>query len=187
MSASIVAVVIVGNPDNNGGMAGPLDPVLLVFSAPGLVAAVAAIGRPRLRSSMIERPWCLVLAATSSPSVWYGAGQALMQRFTWPPLADPHHQAHWYLTAVVAIAIVLVTASAALAGEGWRSAVLVSAGTAIAIGTTSLLVPSAASSLARAWAVLAIGWGVVAVWATSSAPNAKPADHRSGRPDEVVW
>lgn len=75
-----------------------------------------------------------------------------MQRNTWPPLADPHHQAHW-------VAMAIVVASAALSGAGWRLAAVTAGVAAVALAAASLLAPEAASALHPGWAVVALLWG----------------------------
>lgn len=163
MLASLAVMGIVGDPDNHGGQAGPFDPALLIFAVPALIAALAAGPWANWHRGGIARPRFLALASMGMPFLWYGVDQALVQRHTWPPLADPHHQAHWYLMAVVAFMIVAVTAGAAIAGSGWRLAALGAALGAVALGAASLAAPAAGSALTPPWAALAIAWGAVAL------------------------
>jgi hypothetical protein len=102
----------------------------------------------------------LALAALSLPVLWYGIDQALMQRNTWPPLADPHHQAHWIAMAILAFMVPPVVASAALSGRGWRMAAITVGVAAIAVAAASFLAPQAASVLHPGWAVVALLWGL---------------------------
>ena len=43
-----------------------------------------------------------LLQSLLSPAAWYGVDQALLQRNTFPPTADPHHNGHWWVMAIVA-------------------------------------------------------------------------------------
>ncbi len=128
----------------------------------------------------MKRPRLLALAALALPAVWYGVDQALMQRNTWPPLADPHHQAHWMVMALLAFMTVLVVAGAALPGHGWRVASLTAGAGALAAATASLLSPASASAVHPVWAVAALMWavGVIAItWDESK--RSQPSNHRS--------
>lgn len=160
---TIVVVAIVGDPDNVGGMAGPIDLVFLILAVPGLAAGVLASPLRTWRLREITRPQFLVLAVAGAPFLWYGTDQAFIQRYTWPPLADPHHQAHWYMAAVLAFMIVFVAASAALSGTGWRIAAVAAAAGALTVGVASLADSESASAVAWPWALLAIGWGLAAL------------------------
>jgi hypothetical protein len=161
--ALAVVVPLVGNPDNVGGQAGTIDPAFIVLAIPPLVAAL--VGWPfRGLAARPERPLLAVLAAAALPAAaWWAVGQALNQRNTFPPTADPHHQAHWYAMAVFGFAIVLVTAAAAFGGHGWRLGATTAGLSAVAFGVASLAAPSAASAVAPAWAVTALGWGAAAL------------------------
>ena len=165
----MLTLPIVGDPDNVGGQAGPIDPFLLVLTLPALAAALFAA--PWRRPEGPWRPRLLVLAAVAAvPAAWYGIDQALLQRNTFPPTADPHHNAHWWVMAMIAFAIVLVMAAGALPGRGWRLGTSLAAATAIGIGLASLAASASASALAPPAAVAAIAWGVVGLWL--SLPNA---------------
>jgi hypothetical protein len=83
-----------------------------------------------------------------------------MQRNTWPPLADPHHQAHWYAMAVLAFMVTPVVGSAALSGRGWRLAAMTVGLAAIAVAAASFLALQAASVLHPGWALVALVWGL---------------------------
>lgn len=175
--AMLIATVVVGNPDNHGGQAGLLDPAFAIMAVPPLAAAlVAAPWRTWRRAG--PKPRLLLLAAVALPGLSYAFDQGLMQRNTWPPLADPHHQAHWYAMSVLAFMTVLVIAGASLAGRGWRTAAFSAGAAATAVGTVSLLAPGAASALHPAWAAAAAIWGlaVLAVtWRERTSPTAEPA------------
>ena len=81
-----------------------------------------------------------------------------MQRNTWPPLADPHNQAHWIVMAILTFMVLPVVASAALSGRGWRLAAITVGVAAIAVAAASFLAPEAASALHPGWAVLSLLW-----------------------------
>ena len=164
--AFLVAVPLVGNPDNVGGQAGVLDPVFLILAVPPLLASLVA--RPfRAIGSDPLRPLLLIFAAVAFPiAAWWGVGQALNQRNTFPPTADPHHQAHWQAMAVFAFAVVLVLAAAAFAGSGWRLGATTAGVSAMAFGVASVVAPTAASAVEVIWAVAAIVWGSAVLYAS---------------------
>lgn len=164
-TAMLVTTAIVGDPDNYGGQGLLVDPAFVVMALPPLTAAVVA--RPwRAARDGLKRPRYLVLAAAALPALWYGIGQGLLQRNTWPPMADPHHQAHWYAMALLAIMVVVVVATAALSGRGWRLAALTTGLAAISVAMVSLLAPNAGSALTPAWAGGALLWGAAALGVT---------------------
>jgi hypothetical protein len=179
---SIVAILVMGDPDNHGGQAGPVDLVFLLFALPVAAAALAAVpwrDRDRDRGRGRARRTPLVLLATLGlPTAVFGLQQALLQRTTWPPLADPHHQSHWYVMAVLGLVAVPVVAGAAAAGQGWQlgpTAVGLSAG---AVAVASLLEPAAASALHPGWAVAALAWGLALLhvtWAPRTRHTCRPA------------
>lgn len=160
---------LVGDPDNFGGQAGPIDPLFVILVVPSILAAGAARPWRDWRSHGGARLRFLVLAALAAlPAGWYGVGQALMQRNTFPPTADPHHNAHWWAMAVLAFAVILVVASAALPSTGWRLGPRVAGLAAVTVGSASLVATSSASAVGAGWGVAAIVWGLAAVWLTSS-------------------
>jgi hypothetical protein len=157
--AMLLTTVITGNPDNRGGQAGIIDPAFLILALPPLGAVV--IARPwRAWRAAGKRPRYFFLAALALPGAWYGIQQALMQRNTWPPMADPHHQAHWLATAIAAFAILFAVTGAGLPGRGWRVAGVTSGLGAVALAGASLVDRTAASALAPVWAIVAFVWGV---------------------------
>jgi hypothetical protein len=160
--AMVVVAVLVGDPDNHGGQAGPVDALFVVMALPPLAAALAAgpwrVERTRAAGIRVRLPM-LAVAAFGLPWLWYGRTQGLLQRESWPPLADPHHQAHWYAMALLAVLIVLTAAAAVIAAPGWRTAATAPAVAALAVATASLLAPTAASALTPVWAIAALLWG----------------------------
>lgn len=163
----LVTMFIVGDPDNYGGQAAVIDPVFLAVAVPPLGAAAAA--RPwRSWRTKTYRPSFLALAAVgAAPASWYGLDQALMQRNTFPPTADPHHQAHWLALSVFAFAVVLVVATAAISARGSRLAAAVAGLSAVAFGIASVTSPAAASAVGPAWGAAAVVWGVLVVLYTA--------------------
>ncbi|HEX2028828.1 MAG TPA: hypothetical protein VHF25_12610 [Nitriliruptorales bacterium] len=164
--AMLLTVGIVGDPDNYGGQASPVDLAFVVMAVPPLAAGVLAAPWRAWRPVALRRPRLLLLAALASPGLWYGFDQGMMQRNTWPPLADPHHQAHWYAMSVLAFLIVVVVAGAALAGRGWRVAAASAGAGASALALASLLSPASASALHPLWAIGAALWGLAVLVAT---------------------
>jgi hypothetical protein len=172
--AWLVAAAVVGDPDNYGGHAGPIDFAFVVLAVPTLIAALLASPWRAWRSGGVPRPEFLVAAAAGVPWLWHGLQQGLMQRYTWPPMADPHHQAHWFVMSLVAFLIVLVCAGAALSGSGWRVATVTSGASGTAIAVASLAAPESASALQPAWAVGALLWGLTILaltWRASRLEN----------------
>ena len=165
-----VVAVIVGNPDNHGGQAGPLDFAFLILALPALVAViVAAPWRARPGGWRARLP-LIAMTMLGAPWAWYAVGQALVQRNTWPPLADPHHQAHWFVMGYLSAALLLLPAGAALGGSGWRPAAVTAGAAALALAAASLTAPSAASALGP-WALPAAGWGLCLVLAAFRSPD----------------
>lgn len=162
MVGVLVTLPLVGDPNNVGGQAGWIDPLLLVLTVPSLVAALLA---SPWRAPGPTRPRLLVLAAIAAvPAAWYGVDQALLQRNTFPPTADPHHNAHWWAMAIFATIAVLVVAAATLPGRRrpWGGAL---AGAAVvAFGVASVVDPAAASAVPTGWAIAAALWGAVVGW-----------------------
>jgi hypothetical protein len=115
--AVMVAAAIEGNPNNQGGQAGPFDVVFLTFRIPVLVLAVLHPARRELLRVRRVHPLLLLVAVVAAvPLVAYGVDQALIQRNSWPPTSDPHHNSHWFLMAEAAFAIPLLAAVAGLGG-----------------------------------------------------------------------
>jgi hypothetical protein len=165
MTGVLLTLPIVGDPDNVGGQAGSIDPVLLLVIVPALVAALLAAPWRRRGSDNRWRTRLLALAAIGAiPAAWYGVDQALFQRNTFPPTADPHHNAHWWAMAIIAFMVMLVMAEAALPGRGWRLGATLAAAAAGGVGVASLMAGSAASAVPTVWAVAAIAWGFAGLW-----------------------
>jgi hypothetical protein len=168
-SGGMVATTgIVGNPDNFGGQAGPLDPAFLVLAAPAIVAGVAARPWRAQPEEKVPRRLLIGLSVFAAiPAAYYGIEQGLIQRNTYPPAADPHHQAHWYAMSVAGFVTVLVVAVAATARKGWRVSAASGGFAAIMVGATSIISSEAASSLRLVWGPAALLWGafvLAVVW-----------------------
>ncbi|HEX2135186.1 MAG TPA: hypothetical protein VHG30_04665 [Microvirga sp.] len=178
MGGLTLTLPIVGNPNNVGGQAGVIDPVPLAFVVPAVAAALLA--RPWRYRPKEWRPRFFVLAAVGSiPAAWYGVEQALIQRNTFPPTADPHHNAHWWAMAVFAFVVVFVIAAAALPGAQWRLGPRLAALAAVAFGIASLVARSSASAVWAGWAIAAVVWGLVAIWFTFHDVRGTVAQDRS--------
>jgi hypothetical protein len=135
MLGALLTLPVVGNPDNYGGQAGWIDPVLLVFILPPMLAAAVAFPWRRWGSRHGWRPSLLLLAVIAAvPAAWYGVEQALIQRNTFPPTADPHHNAHWWVMGMLAFMIVLVVGAAAVPTTGWRLGAAVGGFAAMVVG-----------------------------------------------------
>jgi hypothetical protein len=162
--AMLAATAIVGNPDNFGGQAGYVDPAFLILALPLVLAALLA--RPWRGARVDAAPGRLLFGLAlfgAIPGIYYGIQQGLIQRNTFPPVADPHHQAHWYAMSVAAFIVVLVIAAAAMGGSGWRLSAISGGVCAILIGGASLASSESASALHQIWAIAASVWGVLAI------------------------
>jgi hypothetical protein len=182
--AMLITIGIVGDPDNYGGQGLPVDPAFLIFALPPLAAAVAAAPWRAWGRRALARPRLAVLASLALPGVWFGIDQGLMQRNTWPPLADPHHQAHWYAMSVLAFLIVLVVAGASLHGRGWRLAATTGGSATAAIAVASIADPSSASALPAGWAAAGLAWGL-AVLAVTWLRSGRTTGRAKGAPEAV--
>ncbi len=165
MVGLLLTMPIVGDPDNFGGQAGPIDPVLVIVALPCVIGALVArpwrtdaeAGGPRL-------PVLILAAVGAAPAALYAIDQALKQRNSFPPSADPHHNAHWWVMSVFVLMATLVVMAAAAGRPGWRWSVAVSSIGVIAVGTASLLVPSAASAFGTVGSAAAIAGGLTGFW-----------------------
>ncbi|HVL52132.1 MAG TPA: hypothetical protein VM754_11585 [Actinomycetota bacterium] len=164
----LLVSAVVGDPDNYGGQAGPVDVAFVVLTVPALCSALLAAPWRAWRGA-VPRPQFLWMALAGVPWLWYGYQQGLMQRHTWPPLADPHHQAHWFVMSLAAVLIVLLAAGGSLHGRGWRVATATSGVSAIGIAVTSLLDLQAASAMRSVWAAAALLWGALVLLLTRHA------------------
>jgi hypothetical protein len=96
----------------------------------------------------------------AGPVAWWGVHQALLQRNTFPPTADPHHNSHWYVMAVLAFLVVLLSAAAGLSGERWRLPAATAALDALAVAIASLIAPQSASALGPHWSAAVLVWAL---------------------------
>ena len=179
----LVASFIVGNADNHGGQAGAVDPLFVVAALPPLAAALTATPWHAWRGGSVARARLLLLAGLGLPWLWYAVAQGLLQRNTWPPLADPHHQGHWFVSSALGFIVVLVAAGAALAGAGWRVAGVLAGAAAVVVAATSLVAADAGSALHPAWAAAALLWGT-AVLAVTWRESRSEDPHPAGAPQE---
>lgn len=164
--AMLLVAPIVGDPDNHGGQGLFVDPLMVAVAVPPLTAAALAVPWREWRRGGLMRPGLLAMAILALPAILYGIDQGLLQRNTWPPLADPHHQTHWMMMAQLAFVIPLLTAGAALSGRGWRIAAATAALAAVAVAIPSLLNGAAASAITWWMAVPSLVWaGMVLVLA----------------------
>lgn len=159
--AMLLVTPVVGDPDNHGGQGLFVDPLIVAVAVPPLVAAALAAPWREWRRGGLVRPRLLVMAILALPAIWYGIEQGLLQRNTWPPLADPHHQTHWMMMAQLAFVVPVLTAGAALSGRGWRIAAATAALGALAVAIPSLLTGTAASTITWWLAAPSIIWAAI--------------------------
>lgn len=184
-SGGMVATTgIIGNPDNFGGQAGSLDPAFLVLAVPAIFAGLAARPWRGRREEKTPRRLLLALALFATiPAAYYGIEQGLIQRNTFPPVEDPHHQAHWYAMSVAGFVTVLVVAAAATARKGWRLSATSGGLAAMMVGAASIISSASASSLHPVWAMGALLWGALVlavVWRGSNRFDAGALPHQPG-------
>ena len=171
MTGILITTPIVGDPDNVGGMAGTIDPLFLIVALPGLIAAILAKPWREVRASTRRLSILMLAAIGAIPIVWYGVVQALMQRNTFPPSADPHHNAHWWAMSALAFAGILVLIGAGLGLRGWRVGATAVGLSGVAFGAASLVAPDAASAVSLLWSIASILWGLAVL-----AAQFRPAD-----------
>jgi hypothetical protein len=155
--AILIVSLIVGDPDNYGGNVGIIDPLFLIFLVPVVVLGALHPARGSLFRGGVRMSWVLagIALAAAIPLAIYGVDQALAQRNSWPPTADPHHT-KWFMMAQLAFAIPLVGLVASFKAEGWRVPAWSAGGAAIVFGLASVLYPDLASSAGRLWGSLSI-------------------------------
>jgi hypothetical protein len=156
-AAVMAAAAIVGDPDNHGGQAGVFDVTYLIFFVPLVVLALLHPARGQLLKQGDVRPVLVLIAAVVAvPLFVYAVRQGLIQRNSWPPKADPHHNSHWFMMAELGFAIPLVAALGGLGGRGWRVPAWTARAVLAALGVASVLFRHAPSSVGLGWGVLAV-------------------------------
>lgn len=179
----LALLVVVGNPDNQGGQAGVYDPVYLIFF--GLPVVVAILARRNTAASFSVRwPLITVSLLAAVPAAIAAVNEELLQRNSWPPVLDPHHNGHWMVAGIAILAPVVAAAVAALGRRGWRLPLWTAGITAVVLGIVSVAFPADASSLGRGWGGGLALWGVALVTvgsgATSLVPWAGRRRHQEG-------
>ena len=151
------------------------------------VAAVTALLHPSGRSffrsfrvSAISWPMLGTVAVAAVPLLAFASTSIRLQR----DVSDLHtFMGHHGFMAALAYTIIGVGVLASLRPVGWRLTAWTAALLAAVLGTTSLLYPDAASSLASGWAFAVIAWavafGALVVRTTSPAPHDSTAGRRS--------
>ncbi len=175
--AVMVVAAIVGNPNNVGGQAGVFDWTYLIFFLPlFLLLALHPAGRMLFRGGSPNLLLLALVLVAAVPLVLYGIDQALIQRNSWPPKSDPHHNAHWFTMAELAFAIVLVGLVAALGIRGWTVAAWAAGGMAVVFGVSSAVWSDAASSAGVLSGVVAAAGGAsfLAIALGASASRRRP-------------
>ena len=101
--------------------------------------------------------------------------QAQLQRFAGP--GDPHAaMEHWNRMAVFALLVIVWSLIGAADYRGWRLTAWVAGLSSAWYGLQSLLFPSA-SAASLPWAVAAIGWGIVYIFAAERRARSVAVDH----------
>jgi len=164
--AILSANLIVGDPDNYGGNVGIIDPAILIFLVPVIVLVVLHPARARLFHRGLGMSHALVGIAlvAAIPLAIYGVEQALAQRNSWPPTADPHHP-KWWMMATLAFGISFVGLLASLRTAGWHIAGWSAGMAAVLFGLISMLYPEQASSVGRMWGSISVLGGAAFIGA----------------------
>jgi hypothetical protein len=174
--AVLLVQVIVGDPDNHGGQAGPYDLLYLIVASPFVIAVLLALRLPaageRRRSGLVR--FFFVLGGLGLFLMLpYVVDQGLTQRNSWPPAADPHHNSHWATMAQVVLVVPLLAMLSALPINRWRMPALTASASALLLGVTSTLYSHEPSSLGLIGGLAAVAWGAgVGVLASRSSDPA---------------
>ncbi len=173
----LAAAAIVGDPDNYGGQAGPFDFAYMIWLAPPLIFAVVHPARRRVAT---EHHWnimmLLIAVVIAGPLLMYGLDEALLQRNSWPPKSDPHHNSHWFTMAALSFTMALLGLMAAWGGAGRYVAGYAAAAALAVVGVASAVYPDMPSSFGR-------GWGVAAVVGAAALAGSLLRMKRHGRND----
>lgn len=182
--ALLLVQAVVGNPDNQGGQAGPYDITYLIVSIPFLVAVALAIRlTPRGRGRSAVDPVFLVIGLVGlAVALPYAIDQALTQRNSWPPAADPHHNAHWATMSQVAVIPGFLLILSTLPRVGSRTQAKFAGMLAVVLGAVSVFYSEDSSSLGLAAGLAAVASGVtvILVAASRSGPASPPGSGASG-------
>ncbi|MFW6070049.1 MAG: hypothetical protein ACOC9X_03295 [bacterium] len=139
-------------------------PPMLIFLALAIIVAVLHPARGQLLPARTP-DWRLVGMAlvAAVPLLAFAAQQIGLQSAAVP--GDEHAEfGHWVLMGGYAIAIVLLSLTAAFKRPGWRVPAWSAGVLAIVYGLGSLMMRGQASTTGIAWALAAIAWGVVFVF-----------------------
>ena len=174
--------LIMGNPDNHGGNTGFLDPAFLIFLVPVVILVALHPSRSAVfrGGGGMSRTLPAITLAAAVPLAWYGIQHGLVQRHSWPPLADPHHQ-KWFMMAFLAFSMLLVGLVASIRAEGWWLPAWSTGIAAVALGMVSMLYPDLASSLGL------IGGGVSVIGGAAFVAAAVWEVRRERRGSSQVW
>jgi hypothetical protein len=119
----------------------------------------------------------LTLAAIGAiPIAWYGVVQGVIQRNTFPPSADPHHNAHWWAISALAFTGLLVLNGAGFGARGWRVGAAMVGLFGLTFGAASSVAPESASAVSLPWSIATSLWSlaVLAVVIRSSTDDSFP-------------
>lgn len=182
--ALLLVQAVVGDPDNHGGQAGPYDITYLIVSIPFLVAVALALRlTPRGRGRSAVDPMLLVMGLVGlAVALPYAIDQALIQRNSWPPAADPHHNSHWATMSQVAVIPGFLLILSALPRVGSRAQALFAGMLAVVLGAVSAFYTEDSSSLGLAvgLAVASAGIAVILVATSRFRPASPPGNGASG-------
>jgi hypothetical protein len=152
-AALLLVMVLTASPD-------PFTGVLVAL----VVAGVVVSGVPLRGRSSWHRPTALLAVVAAVPLVPYALDAAAAQR---AGLGEHAELLGWTGAAAWALALVAVTASAALDRTGARAVALCAVGAAAVVATASLLHPDVPSSLGTAGGAGALAWAAALTGVTA--------------------
>ncbi len=162
----VVMGFIVGDPDNYGNNVAIFDLANLFLVFPVVLLVALHPDRKRILwpdFSKIKKSLLLLYSTILIPFFVYGFMQSIVQRNSYPPLSDIHHQ-HWLAMSTVAFAIIFVGFVGALRSPGYLMPMGMSAFSLLVLGIVSVLAPHAASSLGTILGGVSILSGSIALW-----------------------
>lgn len=166
----LLMAFIVGDPDNHGGNNAIFDPAFLLFIVPVVIMWFIHPDRRNVFSiytGKAHRGMLALYLTLLVPFSAYGVQQALLQRNSFPPLSDIHHQ-HWQAMAMVAFSTVLIGIVGALKSRGYVLPSVSASVSLLILGFLSILYPEAPSSLGVLFGAVSFAAGLLSSYWTAS-------------------
>jgi hypothetical protein len=161
------AMVMLGNPAPN------------IAALTIITALLHPTGRAFFRSFRVSRVnWLMLvlLIIAALPLLAFASTNIRLQA----TIPDDHAgMGHYGFMAAFAFTVIATGVLASLRPDGWRLTAWVAGLLPVLFGVTSLMYPSAASSLGEIWALAAIAWGVMFVTVAALTRETGPTPARS--------